>query len=63
VDKYPALFEELARRGWSDADLAKVAGGNMLRVMREAEAVAKRLQAKEGPSFATIATLDESAKK
>jgi len=63
VDKYPALFEELARRGWSDADLAKVAGGNMLRVMREAEAVAKRLQANEGPSHATIAALDGAAAK
>ncbi len=32
VDKYPALFAELARRGWSDEDLAKLAGGNVLRV-------------------------------
>jgi membrane dipeptidase len=63
VDKFPALLEELARRGWSDADLAKVAGGNMLRVMREAEAVAKRLQATERASFATIADLDAAAKK
>ena len=63
VDKYPALFEELARRGWSDTDLAKVAGGNMLRVMREAETVAKRLQQKEHASFATIATLDGAATK
>jgi membrane dipeptidase len=58
VDKFPALLQELARRGWSDEDLAKVAGANMLRVMRGAEAAAKRLQAAEGPSFATIATLD-----
>jgi len=63
VDKYPTLFEELARRGWSDADLAKVAGGNMLRVMREAETVAKRLQQKERASFATIAALDGAATK
>jgi membrane dipeptidase len=63
VDKYPALLEELARRGWNDAELAKVAGGNMLRVMRETEAVAKRLQAKEHPSFATIATLDGAVTK
>jgi membrane dipeptidase len=33
VDKYPALLEELMRRGWSDADIAKVAGENILRVM------------------------------
>ena len=54
VDKYPALLIELARRGWTDAELAAVAGGNMLRVMREAEAVAKRLQATEQPSMLTI---------
>lgn len=58
VDKYPALLQELARRGWSDQDLAKVAGGNMLRVMREAAAVATRLQKTESPSFATIEELD-----
>jgi membrane dipeptidase len=58
VDKYPALLAELARRGWSDEDLAKLAGGNVLRVMREAEAVAKRLQATTQPSLATIADLD-----
>ena len=37
---YPALFTELARRGYSQADLQKIASGNMLRVMREAEAYA-----------------------
>ena len=36
---YPALFAELIRRGWSDEDLAKLAGGNVLRAFREAEAV------------------------
>lgn len=40
VDSYPNLFAELIRRGWSDADLARLAGGNVLRVMRKAEAVA-----------------------
>jgi membrane dipeptidase len=40
VARYPALFEELARRGYSDEDLRKVAGRNVLRVMREAERVA-----------------------
>lgn len=43
VDKYPALLRELMRRGWSDADIAKVAGANMLRVMTEAERVAARM--------------------
>jgi membrane dipeptidase len=37
---YPALFVELADRGYTDEDLAKVAGRNVLRVMREAERVA-----------------------
>jgi len=55
VDKYPALFEELARRGWTDDELADLAGRNLLRVMRQAEAVARRLQAQEPPSHATIA--------
>ena len=40
VDAYPRLLAELARRGWSDADLAKLAGGNILRVMERVEAVA-----------------------
>ncbi|MCJ8191447.1 dipeptidase [Sphingomicrobium aestuariivivum] len=45
VDDYPALFAELVRRGWSDENLAKLAGGNVLRVMRAAEAVATDLAA------------------
>ncbi len=61
VDKYPALFVELARRGWSDDDLAALAGNNLLRVMRQAEAVAKRLQATEAPSHATLAMDGQTA--
>lgn len=60
VDTYPALFAELVRRGWSDDELAGLAGRNLLRVMREAEAVARRLQAQEAPSHATI-DMDASA--
>jgi membrane dipeptidase len=44
VSTFPALFAELARRGWSDADLRKLAGENFLRVFAQAEAVAKQLQ-------------------
>ncbi len=44
VDKFPDLLAELARRGWSDTDLAKVAGGNVLRALREAEVAAKKLR-------------------
>lgn len=40
VSGYPALFVELARRGYSQADLEKIAMRNVLRVMRAAEAVA-----------------------
>ena len=54
VDKYPALFVELARRGWGDGDLAKLANGNVLRVMRGAEATARRLQASELASTETL---------
>ena len=42
VEDYPALFVELMRRGWSDADMAKLAGGNLLRALRQAERVAAR---------------------
>jgi membrane dipeptidase len=44
VSGYPNLFAELLNRGWTDGDLARLAGANVLRVMREAEAVAARLQ-------------------
>ena len=42
VSTFPALFAELIQRGWSDADLAKLAGGNVLRALRAAEAVADK---------------------
>ena len=44
VSKFPELFAELIRRGWSDADLKKLAGQNVLRALRAAEATAARLQ-------------------
>jgi membrane dipeptidase len=53
VNKFPRLLEELARRGWSDDELAKVASGNILRVLREAEKVSRRLAADQ-PSIATV---------
>jgi membrane dipeptidase len=43
VEDYPALFAELIRRGWSDRDLAKFAGGNVLRVLGKAETVARSM--------------------
>lgn len=59
VSRYPYLFAELIRRGWSDADLKKVAGGNVLRALRGAEATARRLQAARPPSVATLAQMDK----
>ncbi|HMI00701.1 MAG TPA: dipeptidase [Bradyrhizobium sp.] len=46
VSKFPDLIAELLRRGWSEADVQKVAGLNTLRVMREAERVARELRAR-----------------
>ena len=57
VSGYPRLFDALASRGWSEADLARLAHGNAVRVMREAERVARDLSDRE-PSLATIAQLD-----
>ncbi len=54
VDGYPRLFAELIKRGWSDADLAKLAGGNILRVMRGAEGVAASMKG-QAPVFTETA--------
>ncbi len=53
VGGYPALLAELARRGWLREELAMVAGGNILRVMEEADRVAASLAA-EPPSVAAV---------
>jgi membrane dipeptidase len=58
VSTYPALFAELSRRGWSEEDLRKLAGENVLRVWHRAEEVAARLQRERPPSTATIEQLD-----
>jgi membrane dipeptidase len=41
VSAYPALFAELAGRGWTESDCAALAGGNLLRVLRDAESAAR----------------------
>ena len=58
VSAFPDLFVELARRGWTEEELRKLAGENVLRAWREAEAVARRLQRERGPSTATFEELD-----
>jgi membrane dipeptidase len=60
VSRFPDLFAELARRGWSDTDLARLAGRNFLRVFHEAETVAARLQREREPSVGTIEEMDAS---
>jgi len=58
VSMFPDLFAELIRRGWKDGDLKKLAGENMLRVLRANEATARRLQASRQPSTKTIQQMD-----
>ncbi|MBS4035408.1 MAG: dipeptidase [Ignavibacterium sp.] len=52
--KFPDLFAELARRGWTETDLKKLAGENFLRVFRKAERVSKKLRAERKPSMMRI---------
>ena len=58
VSTFPMLFAELARRGWSDDDLRKLAGENVLRVLKRAEVVAAKLKRERPASIATIKQLD-----
>jgi len=59
VSKYPDLTAELLRRGYTDDEVKKVLGLNVLRAWREAEQVAARLQKTRGPSTATLEALDK----
>jgi membrane dipeptidase len=62
VSKFPVLLVELSRRGWSEADLRKVAGENVLRALARAEQVAQRVQKQRPPSTKTIQEMDGKAK-
>jgi len=57
VSGYPLLFAELIRRGWSDENLSKLAGGNLLRALRQAEAVAASMK-NEPPATARLQPID-----
>jgi membrane dipeptidase len=59
VAAYPVVFAELIRRGYSDEQLKGIAGLNVLRVMRKAEAVAARLQKERPPSDVRIEEVDK----
>lgn len=61
VATYPKLFAELIRRGYTDEQLKGIAGLNVLRVMRKAEAVAARLQKERPPADARIEEVDKPA--
>ena len=58
VSTYPSLFAELVHRGWSDDDLRKLAGENILRALNKAEEVSARLRKTRAPSTKTIIQLD-----
>jgi membrane dipeptidase len=60
VSGYPALLVVLLERGWSRSDIARLAGLNLLRVMRQAEEVAAVLQRTETPIDTLIEESDDA---
>ncbi|WP_372624905.1 dipeptidase [Falsiroseomonas sp.] len=58
VSRFPHLFAELIRRGWSEDHLADLAGGNFIRVMRAVEREGQRLRRATPPSLGTVQQLD-----
>jgi membrane dipeptidase len=58
VSRYPYLTAELLRRGYTDAQVSKIIGGNILRVMRRVEQTAASLQRTRQPSTARMEVLD-----
>jgi len=58
VSRYPALIAELLGRGWTEDDCARLAGGNLLRVLAAAEDAARDLAQRRGPCTARIEDLD-----
>lgn len=63
VSGYPELIIELLRRGYSDDDIKKITGGNILRVMRSVEEVSQRIRKERPASEAKIEELDGGVKE
>ncbi len=63
VSKYPNLTAELLKRGYTDADIRKILGGNLLRAWKQVEVVSARLQKERKPSTALIEQLDGVGQK
>jgi membrane dipeptidase len=60
VSRYPALIAALLDIGWSEQDCGKLANGNLVRVLRDAEAAAGLIRARRPPSAARIEDLDQA---
>jgi membrane dipeptidase len=60
VTCYPALIAELLTRGWDEDECVQLMGGNVLRVLRDAEVVSRSLSAQRGPATASIGDRDQS---
>jgi len=58
TSRYPALIAELRRRGWSETDCGKLASGNAVRSLRDAEATARAIQKERGPGRSRIEDFD-----
>jgi membrane dipeptidase len=56
VETYPALIAELLKRGWSEADCEKLAGGNILRVLEAAEKVAAGMKGEVPSAMQVVVT-------
>ncbi|HTW05801.1 MAG TPA: dipeptidase [Streptosporangiaceae bacterium] len=60
TSSYPALIAELLGRGWSETDCGKLASGNAVRSLRDAEATARAIQAERGPGRSRIEDFDQA---
>jgi membrane dipeptidase len=60
VARYPELIAELLSRGWSQAECVQLIGGNVLRVLREAESVSRSLSARRRLSPTRIEDVDHA---